>query len=150
MDCSICLEKIIKSNDHIKFCCKQNYHFLCIKTWVIENQKCPICRKLLDDKVLKSLKKLENNIKELELKEKRAYHIIETLMLDLQNIKERTFENLENIANMSTYIRTIELSPQFNYRRLAERRGALVLPIIIEECIYPEFCNCSDCLPNLS
>lgn len=162
MDCSICLEKIKIEEYPVHFCCKQTYHFNCIKTWTDEKYTCPICRKLLDRRILNVLRNIQNNIRELELKEKRAHHIIETLMLDIQNIKDRTRENFEKLANTSSYTQhpLIPSSPvlsndePLSFRRLYERRGAVVLPLIIPSspssppssyCAAPAFCRCFNC-----
>lgn len=154
MDCSICLEKIEEQS--VKFCCKQNYHFKCIKTWVDTKRTCPICRKLLDNHIFNMLRNVENNIKELAMREKRAHHIIETLMMDIQNVKDRTKYNLEKISNVRSYTQPeipptprISTNGNFNYSRLFQRRNAIVLPLIItsDECAAPAFCRCIQCLP---
>ncbi len=170
MDCSICLEKINIEDYLIHLCCKQTYHFHCIKTWTDDKYTCPICRKLLDTKVLNIMDNIQNNIRELELKEKRTHHIIETLMLDIQNIKNRTRENLEKLVNISSYTQTfIPQSPilsneeqPLTFRRLYERRGAVVLPLIVPstptsptaitpsiDCAAPAFCRCFNCSLDL-
>lgn len=165
MDCSICLEKINVEDYSINFCCKQTYHFHCLKTWTDEKYTCPICRKLLDRRVLNVLRNIQNNIRELEMREKRAHHIIETLMLDIQNIKDRTKENFEKLTNISSYTQPpiIPSSPvlsnedqPLSFRRLYERRGAVVLPLIIPtspttsiDCAAPAFCRCFNCCLDL-
>lgn len=169
MDCSICLEEITEQNrDYlVKFCCNQNYHFHCIKKWTDSKYTCPICRRLLDRKVLNILKNIQNNINELKLREERAHHIIETLMLDIKNVQERTKYNLEKISNINSYTNPhveIPSSPILNnnnpltFSRLLQRRGAIVLPLIIPDddssspnrnqvgdCAYPAFCRCFSC-----
>lgn len=162
-DCSICLEKIIQQ-DRIHFCCNQNYHFVCIKKWTDLNYTCPICRKLLDKKVLTMLRKIQNNINELKIHEEKTHHIIKTLILDHEHIKQKTQNNLEKISNLLSYTNPhieIPSSPVLNHNnpltfsRLLHRRGAIVLPIIIEDrynrnltnnCAYPAFCRCYNCL----
>lgn len=161
MTCSICLENIkddIK-NPLVKFCCKQPYHLSCIKTWTDNKLTCPICRKLLTCKTLNILKNIQNNVKELIIKEERAHHIIETLMLDICQIKERTKSNLKKLSNVSSYTQPpviphsppINRSNPLNFSRLLRRRGAFVLPLITnDDCRSPAFCRCMHCLPGPS
>ena len=161
MDCSICLETIDEEQDYrIDFCCKQTYHFNCIKTWTDSKLTCPICRKLLTQKTLNILRNIQNNINELKLREERAQHIIETLLLDIQNIQTRTRNNLEKLTNISSFTQPPEIpSAPFltfdrirqnplNFRRLLQRRGAVVLPHVVnDDCRSPAFCRCLHCMP---
>ena len=164
MVCSICLEIIDESkNQHlVEFCCRQTYHFTCIKSWTDLKLTCPICRNLLDRNVLNILRTIQNNINELKIREERAQHIIETLLLDIQNVQQRTRNNLEKIANISSYTHPeIPSSPTFSsdnplsFSRLLERRNAVVLPLIIPssptqsiDCSAPAFCRCFTCSLN--
>ncbi len=152
MDCSICLE-LINEEDLIKFCCNQHYHFCCIKKWTDEHYTCPICRKVLSRKVLTILKKIQQNINQLKLQEEKTQHIIQTLMIEHENIKQRTKNNLKVISNMSCYTPQIPPTPilvhnqPFTYSRLLHRRGAIVLPLLLQtdDCAYPAFCRCLRC-----
>lgn len=154
MICSICLEIINDKEDHkVNFCCKQIYHFKCIKTWTDSKLTCPICRKLLSKKTLNILRNIQNNIKELKLREERAQHIIETLLLDIQNVKTRTQNNLNQLTNISSFTQPPEipsaplLTYPLNFSRLLRRRGTVVLPFIItEDCRAPAFCRCTHCV----
>lgn len=160
MDCSICLENMNKNNEIpncIQFCCKQNYHFECIKKWVDENNTCPICRKVLNRNILVKLEQIQINYEEIKQREIRANYIIKTLMKDIENIKERTKNNIELINTADNYLQP-EIPPtprfrpygQFNFNRLLERRGSIVLPLIVrDDCMYPSFCRCGNCLPEI-
>ena len=157
MDCSICLE-IIEENP-VNFCCKQNYHFHCIKKWTDKKLTCPICRKLLDKKVLNIIRNIQNNINELKRREKNAHHIIETLLMDIELVKQRTKNNIEKISNISNYTHPeIPSSPRIrsnsplNFSNLLTRRGVIALPFINtnNDCGYPAFCRCMHCAPNIS
>ena len=161
MDCLICLEPMdetLEISDHIQFCCKQNYHFKCIKQWIDVKRTCPICKELISQKTLNMFRNAENNFRQLKIKEERAMHIIETLFLDIQNIKDRTKSNLDKINNVKNYTQaeipilmdqtSSDIYP-LNYSRLLHRRGAIVLPLIIrEDCIYPSYCRCGNCIPE--
>jgi hypothetical protein len=156
MVCLICLETIdeVAQQYKVKFCCKQTYHFDCIKTWTDSKLTCPICRKLLSQKTLNLLRNIQNNIKEIKLKEERAQHIIETFLLDIQNIKTRTQHNLNKLTNLSSFTQPPEipsaplLTSGLNFSRLLHRRGAVVLPLMItEDCRAPAFCRCTHCAP---
>lgn len=43
-DCSICLDKLLLSNNLIILKCNHIYHKDCIKSWFNQSTKCPICR----------------------------------------------------------------------------------------------------------
>ena len=160
MDCLICLEPIdetLEISDHIQFCCKQNYHFDCIKQWIDVKRTCPICKELISQKTLDMFRNAKNNFTQLKFKEKQAMHIIETLFLDIQNIKDRTRNNLDKINRIKNYTqaeiplfmsRTIPnvINP-LNYSRLLHRRGAILSPLIVSDvCIYPSYCRCGNCI----
>ena len=152
MDCIICLEDINQGDelfDHVQFCCRQNYHFQCLQSWIKLHYTCPICRKVLTEKVMKIFRNIENNFKELKIKQERALHIIETLMLDIESVKSRTKNNLEKIKQMDDYIRPeIPPAPRLNLlnSRLYQRRNAIIPRFISNNCAAPAFCRCFHCL----
>lgn len=158
MDCSICLEPLISNQDFpmtIQFCCKQQYHFHCIKRWSDENHTCPICRRLLDQTIITNMRKIENNFKEIKERERRAQHIIETLMHDIELLKQRTNDNIQSLNMTTNFIRpVIPPTPRihsrgnFDFLRYHPRRNALVYPSILDDCIFPSFCRCGHCLPG--
>jgi hypothetical protein len=45
-ECSICLEEL-NQNDKLKLICGHKFHYKCINTWLIKNNRCPICRTFL-------------------------------------------------------------------------------------------------------
>jgi len=52
--CSICHENL---NDNIcKTTCNHSFHEKCINEWKLNNNSCPLCRKIIDDK------KINNNV----------------------------------------------------------------------------------------
>ncbi len=133
MDCSICLENIEENPIH--FCCKQNYHFHCIKQWTDQQLTCPICRNVLNKKVLNMLRNIQANIIEIQRREESAQYILETMMKDIELVKQRTRNNIETISNISNYTNPkipstpkLPTSIPLNYSNLLVRHGALSLP----------------------
>lgn len=44
-ECSICLDKLDKNK--ITISCGHTFHYSCIHTWLIKNNRCPLCRKFV-------------------------------------------------------------------------------------------------------
>lgn len=55
--CSICQELI--SNNNIKFCCNQYYHYGCISEWLKTKSVCPICRKNISRDIINQFSKID-------------------------------------------------------------------------------------------
>ena len=45
MYCAICQQKIQNDEKIVELKCQHIYHPECAKKWVLENKKCPVCRK---------------------------------------------------------------------------------------------------------
>ncbi len=47
-ECSICFNSMIKTNSIEKLSCDHNFHSECINKWLINNNTCPLCRKVIN------------------------------------------------------------------------------------------------------
>jgi len=47
-NCSICLGRLNKNMKVVKTSCNHVFHSKCLKKWIIDNQKCPLCRKNIE------------------------------------------------------------------------------------------------------
>ena len=47
--CYICLEKLYDVCDNLKCGCVNRYHTMCLDTWLLVKNKCPICKKKINE-----------------------------------------------------------------------------------------------------
>ena len=60
----ICIEDIKKDDECILDCCKHNFCFGCIQTWVTESEsKCPACKKSVKTLLHKNLLGEDEHVK---------------------------------------------------------------------------------------
>lgn len=45
--CSICMKEIIKNETIYNFPCEHDFHRNCVKSWIIEHNSCPNCRRII-------------------------------------------------------------------------------------------------------
>ena len=48
-ECYICLEKLYDLCDNLKCGCVNRYHTMCLDTWLLVKNKCPICKKKINE-----------------------------------------------------------------------------------------------------
>lgn len=62
--CSICLT-YFKNRDDITFLpcdARHHFHFACVKEWLSQSARCPICNKQLSKETIKSSKNFSQNV----------------------------------------------------------------------------------------
>ena len=80
IQCSVCLEKLDFSNDHISVTkCGHIFHKRCLSRWTRQNLNCPECRKKVHWR--NTVKRLFANIDETEQDSSRT-----TSLQELQNL----------------------------------------------------------------
>ncbi len=110
IDCSICLESCKGGDDFVTPCCKQLFHFNCLKDWIKREPNCPFCRK---DLSLIYLYK-ENEI-QLKAREERG-----KIVKDLEE-REQEYEEIERKRKELEYKKEIEhRKRELNIRTLKE------------------------------
>lgn len=67
--CAVCTDPIGVNQDVIKLPCNHEYHSVCIKTWLLLNPQCPLCK----GNVIKDAKRIQQKLNEEEEKKKDKY-----------------------------------------------------------------------------